>query len=238
MRVRVSPVTTTPPSPHDETAWSAWARSGLDVVVRWVSSNPDDAGRAYQDSADLLRAMRERLCAMRYSYDTLPAGASREAARALLCGAVGRYARYAHLIYGGTGAALAALYPPGSPPPCRVGDPVQGRLDVCAEPSQRPVAQPSPSFGALPALPPALAGGLAVAVVLVVYMRTDLARAEVELTRIQAIADAHARGVPTDLLAPLAQPSQTLTEQVGGAVALAVGALVVLGGAAALWSAR
>jgi hypothetical protein len=219
-------MTDKPPSPHDESAWSAWARSGLDVVVRWTQENPDQAGENYQSAAHMLRSMRERLCVMRRDLDRIPAGsAGRAEAVKLLCGAVGRYARYVNLIYGGSTEALAHLYPPGSPAPCSPGKVVDGRLDVCIG-----VAQ-------VAAIPPSAAVGLAAAVVLLAWMRTDLERAQTEVQRIAALADAAARGVPADALANLSTPPEGITQQLGGAVAAGVGLLFLAGAGALLYRA-
>lgn len=221
-------MTNSPPSPHDDAAWSTWARSGLARVMEWVRvpGNSGDAGERYQTAAGLMRAMRDDLCAMRTTYDVLPAGEHKEVARALLCEAVGRYARYANLIYGGTSEALKALYPPGGPTPCVIGTPSQGRLDVC----QVGVAQ-------LAALPPATVAAVATAIVLITWMRTDLALSRALVDRIKALAEAHAQGVPASVLEPLAQGPATITSQVGGAVAAGVGLLFVVGAGYAVYRA-
>jgi hypothetical protein len=213
------------PNPHEPTLWQSFLSATLDQVTGWVTRNPDAATSRYEDFRGRMRAFRADLCRMAADIEAMPKGPARREATGIFCPLLGRYARYANLVYGGTSAARDALFPAGDVP-CEIP------LIKDADGQWKAVA----CVGAAQ-IPAAMVVVVAVAVCVVVWLADDMVRAATGVTQIQELRKLHESGAPAEAVieAAKAVKEQAASPGVSGAAASAASsAASLLFGLAAL----
>lgn len=187
--------------------WSGWLSTELQNWRGWAERNAADALGRYEVFRGLMRELRDELCRIQALMASAQ-GPRREQLRAHLCHMVGRYARYAHVVYGSTAVARQELYGT-SAPGCEfelVPDPTEpgkSRLRACIGAAQV-IAWPA-AIGVV---------GVSTAIALVVWVRADL-------TRSRELISAYERGVPLPVLEQAGKTTvPTLQQGVSGLVML------------------